>query len=96
MDGFIDNNAGNNLVANSTAATYYPTPAVTKLDLRVGYEFRNGLWRSYGKGLRVTAGVNNVFDKQPPFSDTIWGFNAGLHSQYILGRALELSFVLPL
>lgn len=96
MDGFQSNNAGNILVANSTAVTYFPTPSVTKLDLRVGYEFQKGVWRGYGKGLRVGLGVNNVFDKEPPFSDTVWGFNAGLHSQLILGRAYEFSFVLPL
>lgn len=96
LDGFQSNNSGNALVANNTAVIFFPTPAVTKLDLRVGYEFRRGLWREYGKGLRVNVGVNNVFDKKPPFSDTIWGFNAGIHSQFILGRAVELSFVLPL
>jgi iron complex outermembrane receptor protein len=96
VNGFTSNSAGNTLTANSTTITYYPTPAVSKLDVRVGYEFRNGIWRDYGKGLRVNVGVNNVFDQEPPFSDTIWGFNAGLHSQYIMGRAVELSFVLPL
>jgi len=96
LDGFQSNNSGNALVANNTAVIFNPTPAITKVDVRVGYEFRKGLWREYGKGLRVNVGVNNVFDKKPPFSDTIWGFNAGIHSQFILGRAVELSFVLPL
>jgi outer membrane receptor protein involved in Fe transport len=95
MDGFETNNAGSVNVANSTAVTFYPTPAVTKLDLRAGYEFKQGVWRGYGKNLRVSVGVNNVFDKEPPFSDTLWGFNAGLHSQLILGRAYEFSFLLP-
>ncbi len=95
LDSFRSNNAGNALVANGTTITYLPTPAVTKLDLRVGYEFADGVWRGYGKGLRLGVGVNNVFDKEPPFSDTVWGFNAGLHSQLILGRAYEFSFVLP-
>ncbi|MBK8857840.1 MAG: TonB-dependent receptor [Opitutaceae bacterium] len=95
MDGFETNNAGSVNVANSTSVTFYPTPSVTKLDLRAGYEFKNGLWRGYGKNLRVSVGVNNVFDKEPPFSDTLWGFNAGLHSQLILGRAYEFSFLLP-
>jgi len=95
LDGFTSNSAGNNLVANSTAVTYYPTPSITKVDARIAYDFKNGVWRGYGKGLRVGLGVNNVFDKQPPFSDTIWGFNAALHYQLILGRAYELSFLLP-
>ncbi len=96
VDGFRSNSAGNNLVQNSTAVIYYPTPAVTKLDLRAAYEFKDGVWRGYGKGLRLGVGVNNVFDKEPPFSDTVWGFNAGIHNQLILGRAYEFSFSLPL
>ncbi len=95
LDSFLSNNAGNTLVQNSTAVTYYPTPAVAKLDLRLGYEFKTGVWRGYGKNLRVGVGVNNVFDKVPPFSDTVWGFNAALHSQLILGRAYEFTFNLP-
>jgi iron complex outermembrane receptor protein len=95
MDGFETNNAGSVHVANSTSVTFYPTPSVAKLDLRAGYEFKSGVWRGYGKNLRVSLGVNNVFDKEPPFSDTLWGFNAGLHSQLILGRAYEFSFLLP-
>ncbi|MBI5424006.1 MAG: TonB-dependent receptor [Opitutae bacterium] len=95
LDGFGSNSAGNNLVANSASVVYYPTPSVTKVDARIAYEFKNGVWRGYGKRLRVGFGVNNIFDKEPPFSDTIWGFNAALHYQLILGRAYELSFLLP-
>lgn len=95
LDGFKTNNAGSNLVQNTASAVYFPTPAVTKLDLRAGYEFKEGVWRGYGKRLRVSVGVSNVFDKEPPFSDTLWGFNAGLHSQLILGRTYECSFLLP-
>jgi outer membrane receptor protein involved in Fe transport len=95
LDGFDSNNSGNPLVASSAGVVFYPTPAVTKLDLRATYTFEKGLWRGRAKGLRVGFGVNNVFDKEPPFSDTVWGFNAGLHSQLILGRAYEFSFALP-
>jgi iron complex outermembrane receptor protein len=95
LGGFETNNAGSVNVANSSSVIYFPTPAVSKLDLRVGYEFSKGVWRGYGKNLRVNLGVNNVFDKEPPFSATLWGFNAGLHSQLILGRTYEFSFVLP-
>lgn len=95
LDGFTSNNAGNALVATTSSVVYYPTPSVTKVDARIAYDFKNGVWRGYGKNLRVGLGVNNVFDKQPPFSDTIWGFNAALHYQFILGRAYELSFLLP-
>lgn len=95
IDGFTDNTAGNLIVANTPTITFSPTPAVTKVDLRCGYEFKNGVWRGYGKNLRLSLGVSNVFDKEPPFSGTLWGFNAGLHHQFILGRAYELSFSLP-
>lgn len=95
ISGFTSNNAGNALVANSTTVTYFPTPSVTKVDARIAYDFKNGVWRGYGKGLRVGFGVNNIFDQEPPFSDTVWGFNAALHYQFILGRAYELSFLLP-
>lgn len=95
LGGFDSNNSGNPLVANAASATFFATPAVSKLDLRVGYDFADGVWRGYGKGLRVGLGVNNVFDKEPPFSNTVWGFNAGLHSTLMLGRAYELSMTLP-
>lgn len=96
LDGFKTNNAGSNSVANSATVIYYPTPAVTKLDLRVGYNFKNGIIRGYGKNVRASLGVNNALDKQPPFSDTLWGYNAGLHSQLMMGRTYELSLAIPL
>lgn len=96
LDGFKSNSAGSIFVVNSSSVTFNPTPAVDKLDLRGGYDFKNGIWRGYGKGLRVGVGVSNVFDKEPPFSDSVWGFNAGLHRQLILGRTYELSFSIPL
>jgi iron complex outermembrane recepter protein len=89
LSGFAKNSAG-------VRPTTLPIPSVSKMDLRVGYEFKNGIGRNWAKGLRLQAGVANVFDKKPPFVDTIYGFNPGLHSQYILGRTFEFSFVLPL
>lgn len=86
---FETNRAGNSLTFN------YPTPSIYKVDLRGGYRFRNGVWRGYGKGLRVSGGIGNVFDKEPPFSDTVFGYNGGLHSLYVMGRSYELSFNLP-
>ncbi|MBC7369827.1 MAG: TonB-dependent receptor [Undibacterium sp.] len=95
LNGFDSNNAGNPLVANTGGAVYFVTPSVEKLDLRLGYSFKDGIWRGYGKNVRVSLGGNNVFDKKPPFSDTIWGFNAGIHRQLILGRTYEFSLVVP-
>jgi outer membrane receptor protein involved in Fe transport len=68
---------------------------VAKLDLRMGYNFKQGILRGYGKNVRASVGVNNVFDKKPPFSDTLWGYNAGLHSQLMMGRSYELSLAIP-
>ncbi|WP_438480346.1 TonB-dependent receptor plug domain-containing protein [Oleiharenicola lentus] len=90
MSGFKTNLAGISGVPQLQSA-----PGVSKLDLRAGYDFRNGLWRGYGKDLRISVGVSNVLDKEPPFYDVVYGYNAGLHSAYALGRAYELSFVLP-
>jgi outer membrane receptor protein involved in Fe transport len=95
LDGFKTNNAGSNSVANTAAAIYFPTPAVAKLDLRLGYTFKQGIVRGYGKNVRLSLGVNNVMDKQPPFSDTLWGYNAGLHSQLMMGRTYEVSLAIP-
>ncbi len=95
LDGFNTNNAGSNSVANTATVIYLPTPAVAKLDLRLGYNFKQGIVRGYGKNVRLSLGVNNVLDKQPPFSDTLWGYNAGLHSQLMMGRTYELSLAIP-
>jgi iron complex outermembrane receptor protein len=95
LDGFASNNAGNLLVGNTGGSVYFATPSVTKLDLRLGYTFKNGIWRGYGKDVRLSFGVSNVFDKKPPFSDTVWGFNAGIHRQLILGRTCEFSMAVP-
>jgi iron complex outermembrane receptor protein len=96
LDGFQSNSVGSINVANSAAVTYFPTPSVSKIDLRGSYDFKNGLWRGYGKGVRVGVGISNIFDKEPPYSATVWGFNAGLHRELILGRTYELSFSIPI
>ncbi|MBS0662899.1 MAG: TonB-dependent receptor [Verrucomicrobia bacterium] len=96
LDGFTSNNAGNAFVANSSSVVFYPTPSVTKIDFRLGYEFKQGVWRGHGKGLRVLASVDNAFDKKPPFSDTVWGYNAGLHSVLVAGRTYGFQITIPL
>jgi outer membrane receptor protein involved in Fe transport len=89
IDSFATNRAGNTLTST------YPVASADKIDVRGGYEFKNGVWRGYGKGLRVMGGIGNIMDKEPPFSDTIFGYNGGLHGAWALGRSYELSFVLP-
>ncbi len=88
---FESNRSGNALTYTSAAGfVYYGAPAQTKVDVRGSYEFKNGVWRGYGKGLRVSGGIGNVADRRPPFSDTVFGFNGALHNA--LGRTYELSF----
>jgi outer membrane receptor protein involved in Fe transport len=90
LGGFKSNRAGTNF-----RATGDPAPAVRKFDVRGGYEFKEGVWRGRGKGVRVNVGVSNVFDAKPPFYDVIYGYNAALHSDYLWGRTYEFSFALP-
>ena len=68
---------------------------MTKVDLRGGYTFVGGIWRGYGKGLRVGVGMGNIFDQKPPLSNTVFGYNGGLHSHLVMGRTYELSFNAP-
>ena len=72
------------------------TPAVNKIDTTLGYRFKTGVWNGYGKDLQVNIGIINLFDKKPPFSDTIYSYDAALHSEYVFGRTFQISFKLPL
>jgi hypothetical protein len=97
LDGFASNNAGGYTAANSVVVRMLPVPSVTKVDVNGGYQFdldRGGLLGGFASGLRVTAGVSNLLDKRPPFSNTQFGYNAGLHSQLVLGRTYEFAFEL--
>jgi outer membrane receptor protein involved in Fe transport len=67
------------------------------IDVRGTYEFKNGIWRNYGRGVRVGLGIANLEDAKPPFFGlNIYGFNAGLHGRYAFGRTYEFSLVVPL
>lgn len=68
-------------------------PSWTTVDFRIGYRFDEGIWRGYGKGLHLQVGVGNLTDRQPPFANTVWGYNQSLHSP--LGRTYEFSIRLP-
>ena len=65
------------------------------IDLRGSYEFKDGVWRGYGKGARVGLGIANLEDQEPPFYNNIYGFNAGLHGRWVYGRTYEFSVILP-
>lgn len=89
MSGYNSNQAG---VTPST----FTTPAMRMIDVRGTYEFKDGVWRKYGKGLRIGFGVANLEDAEPPFFNNIFGFNGGLHGRWAFGRTFEMSFILPI
>jgi outer membrane receptor protein involved in Fe transport len=89
MSGYSSNQAG-------VTPSVYSTPAMRMIDLRGTYEFKDGVWRRYGKGLRIGFGIANLEDTEPPFFNNIFGFNGGLHGRWAFGRTYEFSFTLPL
>lgn len=88
LSGFRTNTAG-------VTPTAYATSAMSLIDVRATYEFRRGLLGPVGRGLRVGAGIANLADREPPFFNNIYGFNAGLHGRWAFGRTFEGSFALP-
>ncbi len=70
-------------------------PAMRLIDLRASYEFKGGVGRKYGRGLRVGVGLANLTDEKPPFTNNIYGFNGGVYGRWVFGRTLELSFSQP-
>lgn len=85
IGSFVSNEAGNYFAPEGY-------PSMTTVNLNFGYKFRAGLWRGWAKDSRISVGFDNIFDRKPPFSDTIFGYNGGLHT--VLGRAYSISFVL--
>lgn len=62
--------------------------AYTTVDLNAGYRWRLRGSEGRSRDLRVTAGVGNVFDAEPPFADTVSGYRGGSP----LGRTYSASF----
>jgi iron complex outermembrane receptor protein len=65
----------------------------TTIDLRLGYRFSRGVWQGRGRDLRLQFGLGNVADREPPFANTVYGYNQSLHSP--LGRTYDCSVRLP-
>ncbi|MCB1104648.1 MAG: TonB-dependent receptor [Opitutaceae bacterium] len=86
LSGFETNTGGNTRAPGSI-------PSQMVIDARLGYEFQKGLIREYLKGTKVSLGIGNVLDEEPPFSDTIFGYNGALHSP--LGRTYEFALSIP-
>ncbi|TVR49543.1 MAG: TonB-dependent receptor [Puniceicoccaceae bacterium] len=85
--GSFESNRGGNWLAPQGFSSF------TTVDLRGSYEFVEGVFGGHARGLRVGAGIGNIFNEKPPFSNTVFGFNGGLHSP--LGRSYEISLTLP-
>lgn len=85
IGGFASNNAGDLAAPEAVGA-------MTVVSVNAGYTFRDGLWHGFAKGAKINVGVGNVFDEEPPFADTIFGYNGALHSP--LGRTYSLSLSL--
>lgn len=88
LSGFSTNRSGN------TFTTTYPISSQRKVDARISYEFNRSIWRSYGKGVRISGGIGNLFDEEPAFADTVFGFNGALHSP--MGRTYEIAVTFPI
>lgn len=67
-------------------------PAYTEFDFNVGYRWQQPWWGDFGRGARVMASIDNLFDRAPPFADTLNGYRGGS----ALGRAISLSLSVPL
>ena len=89
MSGYKSNLAG-------AVTSTFGVPAMHLIDVRATYEFRDGIWRRYGRGVRVGFGIANLEDTEPPFANNLYGFNAGLHGRWVFGRTYEFSVVVPL
>ncbi len=66
-------------------------PAIMTMDLNLGYRFQRAFWGQMGRGLRVAIGLENVFDRPPPFADTISGYRGGSP----LGRTYSCAVTVP-
>jgi hypothetical protein len=64
-----------------------PYASFGTLDARVSYQFVKPFGGWLGREVRVGAGIQNLFDRSPPFANTITGTRGGSP----LGRAYELT-----
>ena len=64
-----------------------PYASFGTLDARVAYQFDKPFSGWLGRTLRVSAGIQNLLNRDPPFANTITGFHGGSP----LGRTYELT-----
>ena len=75
-----------NYVSGGTYAGL-PYASFGTVDARLAYEIDNPLHSWLGRTLRLSAGIQNLFNRNPPFANTITGFHGGSP----LGRTYELT-----
>jgi iron complex outermembrane recepter protein len=76
----------------ASASNLLGVEATQTVDLNVGYRFQSPLWKKFGRGTRVAVRIENVFDRDPAFADTISGYRNGSP----LGRAYSVAVTVPL
>jgi hypothetical protein len=64
-----------------------PYASFGTLDARVAYQFNKPFSGWLGRALRISAGIRNLLNRNPPFANTITGFHGGSP----LGRTYELT-----
>ena len=69
-----------------------PYASFGTLDARFGYLIDTRFGGRFGTRLRLGAGIQNLFDRDPPFANTLSGFRGGSP----LGRSFELTLRVPL
>ena len=47
------------------------------VDLNAGYKFNKAIFGKLGKGVRLAVGVHNLLNEDPPFSNTVLGYQGG-------------------
>ena len=91
----IDIATGGITFVQSATATRQTVPSYSTVDLAVGYAVPESTTRellSWFKGMRVTVGVNNAGDKQPPAAPQAWtDNNADISTYSPIGRLWYVS-----
>ncbi len=91
-EGWTASLRGNHTGSVTTAIIDDDLPAYTEFAFNLGYRWQEPLWGDFGRGTRLMAHIENLFDRDPPFADTLNGYRGGSP----LGRTLSLSLEVPL
>ncbi len=91
----VDIGTGGSTFVQSATARRIAVPSYSTVDLSLGYTVPPSLtkgWMEWVKGMRVTVGVNNLGDKQPPLAPQAWtDNNADVSTYNPIGRLWYVS-----